>query len=391
MALFRSIQSDTTPRFTYQAPVKAKENETAAHNPALAKAASHSRHVYALDAFCGSARAVGEVLGGVALVLTGPSLARLVHAGPQELRELRASPIHRGAMALGCALGCTLGAIVGAATWLNPVDAAHDVVARDALAIARVRGKRALQETEQAWDESVDSALAAAQKQPPQRANINAMREHWLTQARQWAEHCGAASEGYLVEPMAGVILLDRALTKLANAKTPGERAIGESLRQARRALLAEAQNDAVTSCRDERTGLLYFNDSPTLLRFKCALLSLGSPVLASVNVLVTMTVHSAGALWAGAHGNLRMAGRHAARVAAAPLLGLGLQLTALAGILAPNLGRATYARLERPLTLTIAPCFYPMDDDCGADFARRRDGFAEHGLGGLPILGGRI
>lgn len=121
----------------------------------------------------------------------------------------------------------------------------------------------------------------------------------------------------------------------------------------------------------DRFTGRLYWNESKRVVGFKCALLTLGTPIVhATVGLaLKIFNVITLSALRSG-EGSLKerfMAfGKDVARLALLPLGIIALEMAALYGVFSPYNGRKLYASLERAFygEFLLAPCFQP-DPTC--------------------------
>ena len=356
-------------RFTYEPAI-----------PSLLRAVPRSRTAYARDAFCRSVGVFADMGGCLALAVTGHM---------QDLRtlpemQLRRMPAHRVGAALGGAWGCAAAAVVGAATWVNPVDAAHDVPMRSVLRHARETARRQMSEPLlDAWQEQLLDCMDAAGK----------MTGH---ESRAERVHSTHAKLGLFLEkyedtfPNAqtpvgtiamGLELIDWALKRIPKPawRAPVQCELRAALLRRRGDFLAEATDCSMFACHDGFTGQRYSGDSPSTLRMKCLALAVTAPLVASLNVVASVVLKTGFALHAACvlH-RPRLAATLLGQAVAAPLLGLGLPFAAATGILAPNLGRSMYAALERPMSWRMAPCLQPLD-------ARRG---LHHGLGGLSFAG---
>lgn len=124
----------------------------------------------------------------------------------------------------------------------------------------------------------------------------------------------------------------------------------------------------------DQATHRRYWNESHGVIRFKCFLLTLGTPLIQSVAGVINMAVRIAKLVslhhfWSPQVKGATFKARalHAAsdliRVAAAPLALIGMELAALYGIFNPLDGRKLYASIERGIyngQFFLAPCFQP-------------------------------
>lgn len=136
----------------------------------------------------------------------------------------------------------------------------------------------------------------------------------------------------------------------------------------------------------DKTTGRKYWNESKDCVRFKCFLLTLGTPIVHSIASLVNMA-HRIMKLVTFSHfrmdkegeksysfkERLKDAGKDLLRVVTTPIAFVGLELAAIYGMFSPYNGRKLYASIERAQyeNFTFAPCFQP-DPTC-------------HALGGNP------
>lgn len=123
----------------------------------------------------------------------------------------------------------------------------------------------------------------------------------------------------------------------------------------------------------DQTTGLKYRNESKGTVRFKCALLMFGTPIvhaIASVlnlayRILILITFSH---FWFPRKEDYDLkarameTGRDLLRVVGAPIALVGLELSAIYGIFNPYDGRKLYASFERVFYnhWILAPCFQP-------------------------------
>lgn len=119
----------------------------------------------------------------------------------------------------------------------------------------------------------------------------------------------------------------------------------------------------------DLSTGRKYLNESPWCVRFKCFLLTLGTPVVH----LIASICHIAYRIFdlfnhlcleseKPMQKRLTQVREDIFNIAMTPLVFVGLELSAIYGILRPYDGRKLYASLERSLygQHLLAPCFQP-------------------------------
>jgi hypothetical protein len=125
----------------------------------------------------------------------------------------------------------------------------------------------------------------------------------------------------------------------------------------------------------DQATNRRYLNENPWIVRVKCGLLGLATPIAHPI-ASVANIVYRIARLFSFVHfreprigeqkynfmARLQSAGRDLARVVATPFSLIGLQFAALYGLFRPYDGRKLYATLERATYghFIIAPCFQP-------------------------------
>jgi len=116
-----------------------------------------------------------------------------------------------------------------------------------------------------------------------------------------------------------------------------------------------------------------YCNDSNSLIRVKCLALLLGTPTVQVVKTLFNMANKIAKivtfAHWRTEYDLKTKAflfGKDLLILALSPIILVGLQLSALYGVISPHNGRKLYATLERLAfgQETLAPCFQPAYDE---------------------------
>lgn len=141
----------------------------------------------------------------------------------------------------------------------------------------------------------------------------------------------------------------------------------------------------------DESTGRKYLNESKGIVRFKCILLTLGTPFVHPIASLFNaayriIKIVSLSHFWLpraekGYHFKARVlsACKDLLRVVAWPLTIVGLELAAIYGWIRPYDGRKLYASIERANygNFILAPCFQPMPTShfFGGD-VNRKDAF---------------
>lgn len=123
----------------------------------------------------------------------------------------------------------------------------------------------------------------------------------------------------------------------------------------------------------DQTTGKSYFNETKGCVRFKCFLLTLGTPFVhfaaAIANVAYrALKLVSFSHFWVPKEkggsfkDRLSDAGVDVLRIIATPFSYFALELSALYGLLSPYNGRKLYASFERAVygNFILAPCFQP-------------------------------
>lgn len=118
----------------------------------------------------------------------------------------------------------------------------------------------------------------------------------------------------------------------------------------------------------DRSTGRSYWNESKAVVRVKCALLTLGTPIVHATVGLATklFSVITLYPLWGNSDSSLKSRfkelGKEIIRLALLPLGVIALEMAALYGIFSPYNGRKVYASLERSFygEYLLAPCFQP-------------------------------
>lgn len=124
----------------------------------------------------------------------------------------------------------------------------------------------------------------------------------------------------------------------------------------------------------DESTGRRYWNESKGIVRFKCALLTVGTPLIHPLTSVVTgvglsaLRVLSLSHFWAPYDINASFSEKlvnmstDLLKIVIWPLFLLALELSAIYGLISPYNGRKLYASLERAYYdgAVLAPCFQP-------------------------------
>lgn len=121
----------------------------------------------------------------------------------------------------------------------------------------------------------------------------------------------------------------------------------------------------------DLSNGDRYNNDDPHVIRFKCLLLALATPIVHAISLVVNLAnriakIISFAHFWYPSSQSFTERswsfGKDVLRVAFTPIIYLGLELAALYGLILPNDGRKLYATLERCAfgKEFLAPCFQP-------------------------------
>jgi hypothetical protein len=121
----------------------------------------------------------------------------------------------------------------------------------------------------------------------------------------------------------------------------------------------------------DQTTNKRYLNESHGVVRFKCFLLTIGTPLVHSIASIATIAYRALKLVtlsyfWTDTHipfkARLSNAGKDLLRIVAAPLSIIGLELSCIYGLFRPYDGRKLYATIERATygNYILAPCFQP-------------------------------
>ena len=125
----------------------------------------------------------------------------------------------------------------------------------------------------------------------------------------------------------------------------------------------------------DKTTGRKYLNESKKTVKFKCFLLTLGTPIVHVIASVVTIAfralrlatlshfwAHRSGEKSYSIKNRLKDAGVNLLKIATQPITLVGLQLAAIYGLFRPFDGRKLYASIERAQygSFVLAPCFQP-------------------------------
>jgi hypothetical protein len=120
----------------------------------------------------------------------------------------------------------------------------------------------------------------------------------------------------------------------------------------------------------DLSTNNRYLNDSPTTIRVKCFLLTIGTPIVHAIAALLNValrivrlvTFYNFFATKASFEEAFVEDLKDLARILVSPLVPIGLELAALYGVLNPRDGRKLYASIERAFygNAILARCFQP-------------------------------
>lgn len=125
----------------------------------------------------------------------------------------------------------------------------------------------------------------------------------------------------------------------------------------------------------DQTTGRKYLNQSKGVVRFKCFLLTLGTPFVHPIAGILNVAYRalkliSLSHFWIpkkeeksyGFKARVQDAGKDLLRIVAQPLAIVGLELAAIYGLIRPYDGRKLYASIERAQygNFILAPCFQP-------------------------------
>ena len=137
----------------------------------------------------------------------------------------------------------------------------------------------------------------------------------------------------------------------------------------------------------DKATGRKYLNESKGVIRNKCNLLVIGTPLIHPIAAVVNVVYRilkliTLSHFWVGKEldynfkARLGAAGKDLLRIIVAPLSLVGLELAALYGVVRPYDGRKLYASIERAIYgyFILAPCFQPdaKYHAFGGDIAQR-------------------
>jgi hypothetical protein len=154
-----------------------------------------------------------------------------------------------------------------------------------------------------------------------------------------------------------------------------------------------EGSHKKIGLIRDKSTGDTYLDEHIELVRGKCILLTLGTPVVQTLvlTINVVKRVLKLITLWdfwaeeiPGTPYNFKAklegAGKDLLRIVATPIALVGLQVAAIYGIFDPWNGRKAYGRIENWMydEWTLAPCFRanPKEDDLKVFGETRPRGF---------------
>lgn len=125
----------------------------------------------------------------------------------------------------------------------------------------------------------------------------------------------------------------------------------------------------------DQTTNRRYFNESRSVVGFKCFLLTVGTPFVHTVASVVNVACRlfqlvTLAALWENKpdekkynlKARLADVGKNLLRIIATPISLAGLELAAAFGMFSPYDGRKLYATIERATygSFVLAPCFQP-------------------------------
>ncbi len=125
----------------------------------------------------------------------------------------------------------------------------------------------------------------------------------------------------------------------------------------------------------DGNTGRRYLNESQEVVRLKCFLLILGTPLVHPIRSVINISYNilkftTLSHFWTEKEGEkaysfkgrLYDASHDLLKIVATPIALLGLELAAIYGVIQPYEGRKLYATLERATYghSILAPCFQP-------------------------------
>lgn len=124
----------------------------------------------------------------------------------------------------------------------------------------------------------------------------------------------------------------------------------------------------------DQSTGRKYWNESPDIISFKCVLLTIGSPIVQPLALLVAgvglnaLKILSLSHFWNPDDVNSSLTERlcdvfvDLLKILSSPLALITLEISAFYGIFNPYDGRKLYASVEKAYynNAFLAPCFQP-------------------------------
>lgn len=129
----------------------------------------------------------------------------------------------------------------------------------------------------------------------------------------------------------------------------------------------------------DQTTGRRYLNESEGVVTFKCFLLTLGTPIVHTIESVKRvayriMNFVTLAHFWRPKNGEqsysfksrLKDASADLLRIVTQPLAFVGLELAAIYGLFRPYDGRKLYASIERAQygNFVLAPCFQPNAEE---------------------------
>ncbi len=123
----------------------------------------------------------------------------------------------------------------------------------------------------------------------------------------------------------------------------------------------------------DSSNGDWYWEDSPRVTRLKCLALATATPIVQAISTLLNLAnriakLVSFAHFWHPSQEQYCLRerawsfGKDLLRVAFSPIIYVGLELSALYGLILPNNGQKLYATFERAAfgKAVLAPCFQP-------------------------------
>ena len=123
------------------------------------------------------------------------------------------------------------------------------------------------------------------------------------------------------------------------------------------------------SSLTDHSTGRGYLNEDKSVVRIKCALLTIGTPIVHTIAATVNIAIRLMRLITLSHFSNSKSfkascmdASYDLAKILASPVAIVALEIAAIYGIFRPYDGRKLYATIERATygSSILAPCFQP-------------------------------